>query len=155
MFQARFNQEFRKLYSCLPCIEQNSFENELTDVRLSNQPVLRRLTNQQQTPNSSSQYQQRSRQNTTTSVNSIPLNNQSSISIKTSQHDGKEQQQQSCSINRHQNRFLGHPKTNTFHSSKTYRTIDNCEKFLADQELNNSSKENDLLLIHPNSSNDF
>ena len=135
------------MYSFLPCIDQRALENELTDVRLSNQPVLRRLTCQQQSPNSSSQHQ-RSRQDTTTSANSIPLNPQSSI--KSANSDGKDQL-----TNRYQNRFLGHPKSISHYSSKTGRTIGNCEKFLSEQELNNSSKENDLLLIHPNPSNDF
>lgn len=35
------------------------------------------------------------------------------------------------------------------------RTISNCEKFLPDQELTNSSKENDHLLIHTNQPTNF
>ncbi|CAM4935864.1 unnamed protein product [Rotaria socialis] len=76
MFQARFNREFRKLYSFLPCIDSNKIDGKLTDVPLLYQVQLRQMTCQQYSPNPSSQ--QRSRQNTTISINSIPFNTPSS-----------------------------------------------------------------------------
>ncbi|CAF4939072.1 unnamed protein product, partial [Rotaria socialis] len=76
LFIARFNREFRKLYSFLPCIDSNKIDGKLTDVPLLYQVQLRQMTCQQYSPNPSSQ--QRSRQNTTISINSIPFNTPSS-----------------------------------------------------------------------------
>jgi hypothetical protein len=46
----------------------------------------------------------------------------------------------------HQSFFNNH--TNHYYSSKIDRSINNCEKFLPDHDLNNSIRENDLLLVH-------
>jgi len=56
--------------------------------------------------------------------------------------------------NRHQKQILtdNKNKNKNYYSSKINRTINNCEKFLPDQDLTNSSKENDLLLIHASQS---
>ncbi len=113
----------------------------------SSQAQLRRLTCQQHSPNSSSH--QRSRQNTTTSINSIPLSSQSSsIPIKSNR---QEKRPHFFFANRHENRLMN-SKNNNYYSSKLHQTVNNCEKFLPDQELTNASKENDLLLIHASQS---
>jgi len=44
---------------------------------------------------------------------------------------------------------------NNYYSSKMDRSIINCEKFLPDQDLTKSTKENDLLLIQARQSNRF
>ncbi|CAF3062411.1 unnamed protein product [Rotaria socialis] len=85
--KARFNREFRKLYSFLPCIDSNKIDGKLTDVPLLYQVQLRQMTCQQYSPNPSSQ--QRSRQNTTISINSIPFNTPSSSMSITSNINGK------------------------------------------------------------------
>ncbi|UJR13599.1 hypothetical protein I4U23_000612 [Adineta vaga] len=144
---ARFNREFRKLYSCLPCIDASQLEGDLTEHRTTlptiNPAHIRRLTSQQQSSNSSSQP--RSRQNTTTSVNSIPLSSQSpTVSMNNTNH---EKNRHFFFPNRPSNHLLTNQK-NYYYSSKLNRSINNCEKFLLDQDLVNSSKENDLLLIH-------
>jgi len=142
------------LYSCLPFINPSQLEGELTENRTNvpslSQAQLKRLNCQQYSPNSSSQ--QRSRQNTTTSINSIPLNSQlSSIPNKTNKRH------HFFFSNRHQNQLLTNNKNKNknYYSSKMNRTINNCEKFLPDQDLTNSSKENDLLLIHASQSTNF
>ncbi len=103
---------------------------------------------QQNSPNSSSH--QRSRQNTTTSINSIPRNSQSlstPLNNDTRHHF--------FFSNRHQSRLLNNNNNDPYFSSNTNRSINNCEKFLLDQDLASSSKENDLLLIHTNQSTRF
>ncbi len=81
------------------------------------------------------------------------MNSQSSsIPIKTNHH-GK--RHHFFFSNRQQNRLLNDQKTNNYYSSKSNRTVNNCEKFLPDQDLTNSSKENDLLLIHASQSTNF
>jgi hypothetical protein len=83
----------------------------------------------------------------------MPLNSQlSPISIETNQNDKR---RHFFFSNRHQHRLLNHNKNNNYYSSKINRTINNCEKFLPDQDLTNSSKENDLLLIHASQSTRF
>jgi hypothetical protein len=49
--------------------------------------------------------------------------------------------------------LFGH--NNNYYSSKMDRSIINCEKFLPDQDLNNSIRENDLLLIRARQSTRF
>lgn len=156
LFKARFNREFRKLYSYLPCIDASQIDGELTDTRtnvpLLSQTQLRRLPCQQYSPNSS--CQQRSRQNTTTSINSIQLTIQSSPISIANNLTGK--RPQFFFSNRPQNRLLKNNmninNNNNYYycSSRMNRSINNCEKFLNDQDLTNSSKENDLLLNHAN-----
>ncbi|CAF1000904.1 unnamed protein product [Adineta steineri] len=153
-FSARFNREFRKLYSCLPCIDISKLEGELTDTRTNilslNQTQLRRIPYQQHSPNTSSQ--QRSRQNTTTSINSIPPMSSQSSSIPLNNHN--EKRHHFFFSNRQPNRLLS-LHNNYYYSSKINRSINNCEKFLLDQDLTNASKDNDLLLIHTNQSTHF
>ncbi|CAF1681868.1 unnamed protein product [Adineta ricciae] len=143
---ARFNREFRKLYSCLPCIDSNRLQGDLNEHRTTlptiNPIHIRRLTAQQHSPNLSSQA--RSRQNTTTSLNSIPMSSQSS-SIPLNPH--QEKRHHFFFSNRQSNHLLAHPK-NSYYSCKLNRSINNCEKFLLEQDLANSTQENDLLLIH-------
>ncbi|CAF4490576.1 unnamed protein product, partial [Rotaria magnacalcarata] len=86
---AKFNREFRKLYSCLPRIYSNKIDGKLTDVPLLYQVQLRQVTCQQYSPNPSSQPS--SRQNTTISINSIPFNTQSSSISITSNIKGKKE----------------------------------------------------------------
>ncbi|CAF0885551.1 unnamed protein product [Adineta steineri] len=152
--KARFNREFRKLYSCLPCIDISKLEGELTDTRTNilslNQTQLRRIPYQQHSPNTSSQ--QRSRQNTTTSINSIPPMSSQSSSIPLNNHN--EKRHHFFFSNRQPNRLLS-LHNNYYYSSKINRSINNCEKFLLDQDLTNASKDNDLLLIHTNQSTHF
>ncbi|CAF2855723.1 unnamed protein product [Rotaria sp. Silwood2] len=151
---ARFNREFRKLYRCFPCIDENKIDGELTDNR-TNIPLLNKVQKKRQTfkqcsPNSSSH--QHSRQNTTTSINNIPLNSQlSSISMKNNLNDKRHQ---FFFSNRHQNQFLTNNYIN-YYSSTNNRAINNCEKFLLDQDLTKTSKENDLLFYHNNQSTRF
>jgi hypothetical protein len=54
----------------------------------------------------------------------------------------------------HHTTLFGNPH-NHYYSSKMDRSIDNCEKFLPDQDLNGSVRENDLLLIHARQSTGF
>jgi len=104
---------------------------------------------QQNSPNSSSH--QRSRQNTTTSINSVPRNSQS-----LSTPVNNETRHNFFFSNRHQSRLLNNNNNNDpYFSSNTNRSINNCEKFLLDQDLASSSKENDLLLIHSSQSTRF
>ncbi|CAF1659604.1 unnamed protein product [Adineta ricciae] len=144
--KARFNREFRKLYSCLPCIDSNLLQGDLNEHRTTlptiNPIHVRRLTAQQHSPNLSSQA--RTRQNTTTSLNSIPMSSQSS-SIPLNPH--QEKRRHFFFSNRQSNHLLAHPK-NSYYSCKLNRSINNCEKFLLEQDLANSAQENDLLLIH-------
>lgn len=131
ILQARFNREFRKLYSCLPCIDASTIDGELIDNRknipLLTQAQLRRIKCQKYSPNSS--RQQRSRQNTTASVNSIQLNSQSSSISITNNSSAK--RQQGIFSNRIQSRLLIDNDRNCY-SPKPNGTASNCEKFLLD-----------------------
>ncbi|CAF0908336.1 unnamed protein product [Rotaria sordida] len=152
---AKFNREFRKLYRCFPCIDNNKIDGELTDTRI-NVPLLnpiqsKHITYQQYSPNSSTQ--QRSRQNTTTSLNSIQkINQSSSINMK---NNLNEKRHQFLFSTRHQNQQYINNNYINYYNSNNNRSINNCEKFLIDQDLKNSSTEDDLLLYHANQSTHF
>ncbi|CAF1137839.1 unnamed protein product [Rotaria sordida] len=152
---AKFNREFRKLYRCFPCIDNNKIDGELTDTRINvpllNPIQLKHITYQQYSLNSSTQ--QRSRQNTTTSLNSIQkINQSSSINMK---NNLNEKRHQFLFSTRHQNQQYINNNYINYYNSNNNRSINNCEKFLIDQDLKNSSTEDDLLLYNANKSTHF
>ena len=108
------------------------------------QGPLRRVTGQQQKQQQQKQHsvtsspQPRSRRNTATSMNNIPLNTQLSPRLVTNHSPSK----------RH-HFFFSPPQqrrlSNGSHHHHHQRSIDNCEKLLAEQDL---AKENNLLLVH-------
>lgn len=158
-FQAKFNREFRKLLSCFPCIddpdlEGNSANKNRRIVATSVLPKTRQLQ-----PSSSSK--------TAATINStavVPQLRRTNCQRRspTASPAGSVRKQRSTDKNRqHEKRFLFFPNyksnrhklfggcssNNNYYSSKMDRSITNCEKFLLDQELTNSSRESDLLLI--------
>ncbi len=155
----KFNQEFRKLFSFFPCIDATELDKNLPNkprppVPLASQPQsttsqLRRTNCQRRSPNTSpvsTPVQQRTYQNTT--------NDQTSST--TIRKKDLHERQCLCFSNNNPK----HPQTlfgnhNNYYSSKIDRSIVNCEKFLPDQDLTNSTRENDLLLLHARQSTRF
>jgi hypothetical protein len=111
---------------------------------------LRRNNCQRRTPNSSpvvSVVQQRKHQNKTTNQTSTTKGFRNGRSyLFFSNHNPNP---------RRRTLFGSSNTNNNYYSSKLDRSIVNCEKFLPDQELMNSTKENDLLLIHARQSARF
>lgn len=128
-------------------------------------PQLRRTHCQRHSPNSSPllpQGQNRSRPPATVTPNQmlpsvttvVPTRTTTSMTTKghrngkhhhffsnhqSNNKNNNQQQQQHTFFNNNHNHY---------YSSKLDRSINNCEKFLPDHDLNSSMRENDLLLIH-------
>ncbi|CAF2329083.1 unnamed protein product [Rotaria sp. Silwood2] len=156
----KFNREFRKLFSCFPCIDATQLDNDLANKNRVHVPLstqnrstalqLRRANCQRRSPNSSPsllQGQQWSHQNTT--------NNQV-LSTTKGHRNGKYynffSNNNSSDHHHHHHALFGN---NNYYSTKMDRSITNCEKFLPDHDIINSTKENDLLLIHARQSTRF
>ncbi|CAF0841717.1 unnamed protein product [Adineta steineri] len=155
---AKFNQEFRKLFSCFPCIDPSKLD---TDISKKNNPIslitkqsqstttsssqVQRLNYQQRTSNSlaiSPKIQHQARQNTANNqISSTPTNR------ATGCHHKKRLYFFSNHSSNHRHALFSN-NNNNYYTSKLDRSIINCEKFLPDQELTNATKENDLLLVH-------
>lgn len=112
---------------------------------------LRRTNCQRRSPNSSPQIQQRSRQNIT---NNQAVTTTTTTATAKGYRNGKHCLFVSTNNSNHRHILFGH-NNNNYYSSKMDRSIVNCEKFLPDQDLINSTKENDLLLIHARQSTRF
>jgi hypothetical protein len=123
---------------------------------------LQRINCQRRSPNSSPvlpQAQQRCHQNTTTTTTTTSTTstknqtltpstkNQTLTSSTTAKGYRNGRYHYFFSSNNNNN--------NNYYSSKMNRSIVNCEKFLLDQDLINSTKDNDLLLIHARQSKHF
>jgi hypothetical protein len=106
---------------------------------------LRRTNCQRRSPDSSPQSRQKTTNNQTLSKPSTATKGC---------RNGKHHNIFSNMHPNHNHTFFGN-NTNNYYSSKMDRSIINCEKFLPDQELTNSTKENDLLLIHARQSTRF
>ena len=119
---------------------------------------LRRNNCQRRSPNASPvlpSNQQRTRQNTTAILSTTTTTTTTAAVPVKSCRSGRDYL---CFANNNSNtrsrQTLFGNHTN-YYSSKIDRSIVNCEKFLPDQDLTNSTKENDLLLIHARQSARF
>ncbi|CAF0736549.1 unnamed protein product [Rotaria sp. Silwood1] len=154
----KFNREFRKLFSCFPCIDATQLDTDLPNKKRVHVPLttqhrstalhLQRSNCQRRSPNSSPnllQAQQWSHKHTT--------NNQV-LSTTKGHRNGKHYNffSNNNTNDHHHPALFGN---NNYYSRKMDRSITNCEKFLPDHDLINSTKENDLLLIHARQSTRF
>ncbi|CAF3285528.1 unnamed protein product [Rotaria socialis] len=157
----KFNREFRKLFSCLPCIDATQLDNEISNKNRVNVPLsaqtrstnlqIQRTNCQRRSPNSSpllSENKKWSKKKTT-------KNQILSTSITTKRHQNGKQHHFFANTNPEDHHSTLFSNTNNYYSSKINRSITNCEKFLPDQDIMNSTKENDLLLMQARQSARF
>ncbi|CAF3881094.1 unnamed protein product [Rotaria sp. Silwood1] len=147
---ARFNIEFRKLYKCFPCIDKGKIDGELTDTRtniplLSKQEIRNKKTEEY---SRNSLIKQNSHKKRIKSVNIGEYNNKRSSSTSSSsilmKKNFKSKRYQSLNTNNYY-----------YYSSKPNRSINNCEKFIIDQDLKKPSNENHILEYRQNQSKHF
>ncbi|CAF0905036.1 unnamed protein product [Rotaria sordida] len=157
----KFNREFRKLFSCFPCIDATQLDTDLPNKNRVNVPLstqhrstalqLRRVNCQRRSPNSSPNLLQRKRWSHSNTTNNQVLST-------TKGHRNEKHynffSNNNPSDHHHHHALFGN-NNNNYYSTKKDRSITNCEKFLPDNDLINSTKENDLLLIHARQSTLF
>ncbi|CAF1674888.1 unnamed protein product, partial [Adineta ricciae] len=143
---AKFNSEFRKLFSCLPCIDSSQLDNDLPSKNHPSQPSSKQ---------SQSNLQPRSTNHQRHSSNSSSMSPRATQQSRSTTKDSQimSSPAEKGHQNKKSNRFFS--THNQYYSSKKDRSINNCEKFLPDQDLTNSIKENDLLLIQARQPNRF
>ncbi|CAF0726103.1 unnamed protein product [Adineta ricciae] len=143
---AKFNLEFRKLFSCLPCIDSSQLDNDLPSKNHPSQPSSKQ---------SQSKLQPRSTNHQRHSSNSSSMSPRATKQSRSTTKDSQiiSSPAEKGHQNKKSNRFFS--THNQYYSSKKDRSINNCEKFLPDQDLTNSTKENDLLLIQARQPNRF
>ena len=80
----------------------------------------------------------------------MPIDSQASSMIATRKKNHHNIKCQKCfsSNNSDDYQHVLFRKSNNYYRSITNRSIINCEKFLLDQDLIDSTQENDLLLVH-------
>ncbi|CAF1282383.1 unnamed protein product [Rotaria sp. Silwood1] len=148
--EARFNIEFRKLYKCFPCIDKGKIDGELTDTRtniplLSKQEIKNKKTEEY---SRNSLIKKNSHKKRIKSINIQEYNNKRSSSTSSSsilmKKNFKSKRYQSLNTNNYY-----------YYSSKPNRSINNCEKFIIDQDLKKPSNENHILEYRQNQSKHF